>query len=63
VTKFLFAAQVAFRRWYRDVAQEKLDLFQFATCKPDDGHLVLLISPGSMVRFAEGKACEITGAW
>jgi len=33
VTEFLFAAQVAFRRLYRDVAQEKLDLFQFATCK------------------------------
>jgi hypothetical protein len=33
VTEFLFAAQVAFRRLYRNVAQEKLDLFQFATCK------------------------------
>ena len=33
VTEFLFAAQVAFRRLNGDVPQEKLDLFQFATCK------------------------------
>lgn len=58
VTEFLFAAQVAFRRLYRDVAQEELDLFPIATCKPDERHLVLLISPGLMVRFAEGKAAD-----
>jgi len=33
VTEFLFAAQAAFRRLYRDVAKKELDLFQFATCK------------------------------
>jgi hypothetical protein len=29
--EFLFAAQVAFRRRYRHVTQEKLDLLQFST--------------------------------
>lgn len=33
LTEFLSAAQAAFRRLYRDVTREKLDLFQFHTCQ------------------------------
>jgi hypothetical protein len=32
VTEFLFAGRAAFHPLYRDVAQKKLNLFQFATC-------------------------------
>ena len=37
VTEFLFAAKVAFRRLHRGVTQEKLDLFQFPSCKVTRG--------------------------